>query len=121
MEPPIIARDRDGCLGIFDAVEDIESNLDLDDVEASEFVVYDSRGRLLTVRADEPIPRRSSGFTATFSVKAIDEMPRHEGELRDALIEALERSGVPASSIATASLLELVQAAVARRKGVWLP
>src|SRR4051812_802201 len=123
MDPPIIARDTDGCLGVFDTVEDIRSNLDIDDVEAGEYVVFDSQGSLLVLilTRDPAKGAERPGYTATITVQPVEETPRHANELRDALVTALGRSGLTPCVAGAMSLSELVQAALERRKGVWLP
>jgi hypothetical protein len=42
--PPVVLEDRDGCLGVFESVDEAVANMDLDEVLDREFVAYDSEG-----------------------------------------------------------------------------
>lgn len=51
---PIVARDTDGVLYVFESVDQAEHSVELADVEAEEYTVYDSNGSPLIFRVMDP-------------------------------------------------------------------
>jgi hypothetical protein len=113
--PPVVIEDRDGYLGLFQSVDEAVANMDLDDVLDREFVAYDSEGRLLSV-----LP--TSGGDSVATIELDEPVPGHQDQLRAALLQALRlRLGDAAGGIDALSLPELIETALRRRRGYWLP
>jgi hypothetical protein len=57
--PPILVADTEGWLSIFSSVAECEAEIESPDVEAGEYVAFDSEGRVLRlVVVVDPAPRR---------------------------------------------------------------
>src|ERR1044072_4542620 len=99
---PVIVRDSDGCLAIYESVDEAIANLDYDDVVDHEYTAYDSRGRLLAISpAATPIAAATS--------EAVHDVPRHEDELRAALRSAIRlRAPERASPVADVPVPALI-------------
>lgn len=112
---PIVVQDRDGCLAIYESVDEAIANLDYDDVVDHEYTAYDSRGRLLAISAAaEPI--------AVATIEPIDDRPRHEDELRAALRYAIRaRAPKLAAAVADMPLSALIDHALRLKRGFFLP
>ena len=129
ISPPIIVRDSDGCLGVFDSVQHAEGSLDPDDLEQGEYVAFDSRGTLLTFQADAVTIEKGghrrgwldARYPPQFRLVQVEDEPGHKDELRLSLSRALKLSGLPHVATERMPLPDLVQAALNRRKGTWLP
>jgi hypothetical protein len=113
--PPIVLEDRDGHLGVFESADEAIANVDLDDVLDREFIAYDSRGALLSVERGN-----QAGRVAT--LVALEDPPRHDAQLRAALLRALRLGGIDTASIADdVPLPRLLEEARRRKRGYWLP
>ena len=129
ISPPIIVRDSDGCLGVFDSVQHAEGSLDPDDLEQGEYVAFDSRGTILTFQTDAVTVEKGgyrSGwldvrYPPQFRLVQVEDEPGHKDELRLTLSRALKLSGLPEVATERMLLADLVQAALNRRKAPGCP
>ena len=99
MDFPIVVADRGGKdLSLYASVAAAESQLEAVDVRNNEYVAYDAAGRLLTISMKAEIVRITAGDTE----------PRHEQELRSALVSFLVACGTPKETLDGLALNQLI-------------
>jgi hypothetical protein len=111
MKPPVIVLclDEGGTPLFFRSSRDAESYLEPVDVNAGEYLAYDSEGRQLVIKAFE-----TKGFWSTGGYVVIEEAeeePQHVAELREALLTFLRRHAPP-SEWTNAALEDLIEKAI---------
>ncbi len=113
MKPPIIVDNR-GDVGILKSVESAEKSLEPIDVLNSEYVIYDSEGRLLKASVEEkkvssvfgvPVHRES------VVLSPVDQEPAHEDDLRRVLIRFLGKVSKSTEALEDYSLEQLIDRA----------
>ena len=116
MKLPIIVNNR-GDVMFFTSVDEVEQELEAVDVERSEYVAYDSEGRLVQLGT---ALRKQLLF---FNVKRVvvqnaEPSPTHAGELQEVLRKFFRhlRVGEPEEWIASASLDNLVSRGLKKYK-----
>lgn len=92
VQPPIFVMDREGSLHVFDSVASAENDLEVNDVDADEYVGLDAAGRplLLTVIEGERTGRwwwARPGDSVRIDASSASPQPEL---LRRVLVEALE-------------------------------
>jgi hypothetical protein len=111
--------DRDGEVGVYPSLEEAGLDLESPDVDAGEYRAFDSLGQPLALVSDEPSQTvgRLGSFEIVSSgpvdVRPTGEAPRPD-ELRQALLDALDRYGKVPARLRSAPLREVVEIAVQR-------
>lgn len=111
MKPPIIVSEH-GDIEFYASTEDAELDLEATDVRNGEYIAYDSEGRLLHLA----IRQKKRRWTMPVEVVAItesEEVPTHDDELREALVDFFSRLGVDEEWLGRATLNELVAKGIA--------
>jgi hypothetical protein len=98
IEPPIIA-DNFGDVLFFRTVPDAEAYIEPIDARNNEYIVFDSKGRLLqiTVRSRNKV-----------SIESVESEPTHTSQLNDVLQKHLLTLGVPEEWLKEAELADLI-------------
>lgn len=98
MKAPIII-ENSGDLLIFESADKAERYIEPIDVQNQEYMGYDSEGRLLLFYIQHP--------NKVF-IQTAESEPLHQNELRNVLIDFLERIGVSSEEIKYLPLSDLV-------------
>ncbi|MGC4121252.1 MAG: hypothetical protein QM765_43080 [Myxococcales bacterium] len=106
--PPVFIVELNGDVDAFDSVEGAEGWVESVDVEDGEYpAAYDSAGRILALEVERPTKRGLFSIQLTpVRLRALEETPTHEPELRRVLIDALRVQGTQVDK--AIPLLELV-------------
>jgi hypothetical protein len=106
---PIITDNRSD-LCIFGSIKNAEAYIEPIDILNSEWVIYDSEGRLLTASIV-----KKGRLVESIVLEELEDEPRHQGDLRNALIDFLVRAGGPKEFLSACSLEQLVEKGQASR------
>jgi hypothetical protein len=103
VKPPIIADNR-GDLCIFGSIKNADAYIEPIDIVNSEWVIYDSEGRLLKASVV-----KKGRLVESIVLEELEDEPCHQGDLRNALIDFLVRVGEPKEFLSACSLKQLVE------------
>jgi hypothetical protein len=112
MTPPIVVIEGQDA-SVHDSVADAERQLEAVDVRSGGFTAYDADGRLL--RLETAWATRPAFFgllganTEVVRIKAAEAEPRHQDDLRAALMASLAAAGSNPGSLARLTSGELIQ------------
>src|SRR5437879_4733123 len=100
MDPPIFVYEP-GDLSVFTSVEEAASYIECIDVLNHEYEAYDSLGRVLELQCPD-------GEYGRVTITPGEQLPTHEGRLRELIASTFQRTGGPDCSGKAVPLATLV-------------
>ncbi len=101
MKPPIIISEP-GVIYVFDSVDRAIGFIEPPDVFDNLYIGYDSEGRLLNLKAV------SRDYKNPIMIEPTEDIPTHQTELRNLIVDYLKRGGVSEHWLEQASLEQLI-------------